>query len=339
MSQPLVEVVRGPLVEAVHQGDLAVVDASGRLLASVGDPQSKVAYWRSSAKPFQSMPLVYGGAARRWGLTPEDLALCCGSHNGEPVHTDRVAALLERLGLTAEDLACGAHPPLNGEAAAALLHADMAPTALHNNCSGLHAGMLATARHLEAPVEGYESPGHPVQQEILANVCRFTGLRREEVLIGVDGCAAPCYGLSIYHMALAYARLMEPRGLPDAGADASGTIRDSMMAHPHLVAGRGRLDTDLMRVGRGALVAKGGASGVQCVAIAGGLGLALKVEDGAGGPPSPGRPTSVATVEALRQLRVLDEAQAAQLDDHARPAIVTFSGRHVGEVRPAFRLG
>lgn len=336
-SEPLVEVLRGSLVDERHGGALAVVDATGSVYASVGDPRATIAYWRSSAKPFQAMPVVSSGAAARWSLTGEDLALISGSHNGEPVHTAGVAALLERVGCAPHDLVCGIHPPLDPAAAGALQHAGAEPGILHNNCAGNHAGMVALSRQLGASPEGYELPGHPAQVEILATVSRFTGLPAPHIAIGIDGCGVPCFGISVYHMALAFARLAAPDDIAEPYASAARAVRDAMLAHPYLVAGRGRLDTDLMRSGAGALVAKGGAGGVQCVGIAGGLGLALKLEDGASGP-SPARPGSVATIEALRQLRVLDEAQMAALAEHARPAIRTLLGRAVGTARPAFRL-
>jgi L-asparaginase II len=338
MSEPLVEVVRGPLVEAVHRGDVAVVDSSGVLRASVGDPESKVSYLRSSAKPFQSMPLVYGGAAARWTFDDEDLAVCCASHNGEPVHTHRIASLLERIGVAPADLACGAHPPLHRDAAAALARDGVEPNVLHSNCSGLHTGMLAQARQLGVDIRGYESPGHPVQQEVLANVARFTGLTPGDIPVGVDGCAAPCYGVSLYHMAFAYARLVDPRDVGEPYASAAGAIRTAMTRHPHLVAGTGRFDTDVMTLGKGLVLAKGGASGVQCVGITGGVGVAVKIEDGAEGHASPARPTTVAAIEVLRQLGVLDDTQVAALGEHARPVMRTVPGEPVGEVRPAFTL-
>jgi L-asparaginase II len=338
MSVPLVEVVRGPLVEAVHRGDLAVVDNSGVLRAGVGDPDSKITYLRSSAKPFQTMPLVYGGAAARWGFGADDLAVCCSSHNGEPMHTERIASLLERIGLASSDLACGAHPPLHRDTAAALVRDGVDASVLHSNCSGLHTGMLAQSRQLDVDVLGYEAPSHPVQQEILANVSRFTGLAPADIAVGIDGCSAPCYGVSLYHMAFAYARLMAPGDLSEPYASAAAAIRGAMTGHPQLVAGTGRFDTDVMELGQGSLVAKGGASGVQCVGIAGGVGVALKIEDGAEGHASPARPTTVAATAALCQLGILDETQVAALGEHARPSLDSLAGEKVGEVRPAFTL-
>lgn len=336
MSAALVEVVRGELVEAVHRGDIAVVDAAGTVRASVGDPAT-VTYWRSAAKPFQAMPLAYTGAISRWGFAPEDVALICGSHSGEPVHVERARALLERIGCSAEDLSCGVHPPLDAEHAAALIRNGSGPNVLHNNCSGNHAGMLALAIQLRSDRAGYAAPEHPAQREILRTVALFTGLHPDDIGLGVDGCGAPCYAISVYHMALAYARLMTPDVVGEPQASAAGTVRDAMLAAPYLVGGRSRFDTDLVAGGGGRSLAKGGAGGVECVGLSEGIGVAVKVEDGTSGP-SAGRPGSVATIEVLRQLGVLDPGQIEALGEHARPRLRALSGRVVGHARPVFAL-
>ncbi len=336
MSAPLVEVVRGELVEAVHRGHIAVVDVNGTMSAAVGDPET-VTYWRSAAKPFQAMPAVYGGAASHWGLAAEDLALMSGSHNGEPIHVERVGALLQRLGRSVADLSCGVHPPLDSESATALTRAGEQPNILHNNCSANHTGMLALATQLQADVVGYEMSDHPAQQEIVRNVARFTDLEPADIPLGVDGCGAPCYGISVYRMALAYARLMRPEGLGEPAAGAARAVRNAMLAHPYLVAGRGRFDTDVMAAAGCRVLAKGGAGGVECLGLAEGVGVAVKVDDGTSGP-SAGRPGSVAAIEVLRQLGVIDQAQVEALGEHARPRLRTLSGRDVGLARPVFTL-
>lgn len=336
MSAPLVDVVRGELIEARHRGDIAVVNATGALRAFVGEP-STVAYWRSAAKPFQAMPLLYEGAMSRWGLTPEDIATVCGSHSGEPVHVERVRALLERIGCSPEELSCGAHPPLDAQYAAALARTGSEPNVLDNNCSGNHAGMLALAIELGADRVGYAAPEHPAQREILRNVALFTGLDSDDIALGVDGCGAPCYGISLYRMALAYARLMTPEVVGEPQANAAGLVRDAMLAQPYLVGGRDRFDTDLIAAGRGRLLAKGGAGGVECVGLAEGVGIAIKVEDGTSGP-SAGRPGSVVAIEVLRQLGALDAAQITALGEHASPRLRTWSGRDVGHARPVLTL-
>ncbi|MBA2530953.1 MAG: asparaginase [Nocardioidaceae bacterium] len=335
MSEPLVEVVRAGVVEALHRGDLAVVDSTGSLLASVGDPVGKITYWRSAAKPFQALPLIFSGAAARWRFSEGDLALVAGSHNGERVHVDQAAALLAKIGCNLADLACGAHLPLEPEAATELLQTGEEPSVLHNNCSGKHIGMLALAEHFGADRVGYQFRDHPVQAVILESICAFSGVPNDVVAIGIDGCGVPCFGTSVYHLAWAFARLMDPRGVSGAYSGAAHVIQAAMTAHPYLVAGRGRLDTDLMQVG-GDLIAKGGASGVHCVGLSGGVGLAIKIEDGSTGPPP--APGGVATIAALRQLRMLDDAQVQSLDAHANPLLRSVDGQIVGEVRASFNL-
>lgn len=342
VSEPLVEVTRGRLVDAIHRGTLALVSADGATEASVGDPVRKIAYWRSSAKPFQALALVSSGAAARWNLGPEDLALIAGSHNGEPVHVERAASLLDRIGCTVDDLVCGTHPPLDASAARALERAGTSPSRLHHNCSGKHIGMLALAEHLGASRSRYEVPGHPVQREIVEHVARFTGLAPGQITIGVDGCGVPCIGTSVYHLALAFARLMAPdRSIPEPHANGARAIREAMTAHPYLVAGRTRLDTDLMRVGAGALVSKGGAGGVLGIGLRDGIGFAVKIEDGADAP-AVGGPAGFVAIHALRQLGFLGNAALAELDTYARPRVDTqrgtLSSEPACEVRAVFSL-
>ncbi|HUQ16602.1 MAG TPA: asparaginase [Candidatus Saccharimonadales bacterium] len=330
----LLEIARGPLVEEIQRGHLAIVDAEGTTLAALGDPEHAVAYWRSSAKPFQSMALVASGAADAFGFAAEDLAVCSASHNGEAVHISRVAHVLDLAGNTPGDLQCGAHPPYDQASAAALERAGTAPSALHSNCSGKHAGMLALARHLGAPTEGYRRPDHPVQRLILETVCRFTGLRSDEIVIGVDGCGVPCFGISVSRMALAFARVMRPDGLPVADQRAAAAVRGAMMSHPYLVAGAGRFDTDLMRIAGGRILVKGGASGVLCAGLERGVGIAVKLESGSRHLGS-GAPAIVA---ALRALGAIGDAELADLTAHAHPVVRNVAGQSVGETRVPFAL-
>ena len=330
----LLEVTRGPLVEEVQRGHLAIVDARGKTLASLGAPAEAVTYWRSSAKPFQSMALVTSGADRAFGFQAEDLAICSASHNGEAVHTERVAHVLALAGNVPAHLQCGTHPPLDRATATALVAAGGAPNVLHSNCSGKHSGMLALARHLGAPIETYRAPDHPVQRLISATVSRFTGLAPQDLVIGVDGCGAPTFGLSVERMALAFARLAGPNGLPAADVEAARAVTKAMTTHPHLVGGTGRVDTDLMRLAGGRVVMKGGASGVLCAGVEGGIGIAVKLESG---PQQPGLASPV-VIAALRALGALSDADVDALGGHARPPVRNVAGAVVGETRIAFEL-
>jgi L-asparaginase II len=338
VSAALVELIRSGLVDEVHRGDLAVVSADGGHRFAVGDPLYKIAYWRSSAKPFQSMPLIASGAAARLELSTEEVALTAASHGGEPVHVALAASLLEHVGHRIEDLECGAHVPLDAEAAQELARRGVGPSPLHNNCSGQHAGLLALADQLGAPITGYRRPAHPVQRAILENVARFSGLEQRAIVLGLDGCGVPCFGISVFQMALAFARLMAPPGeLPEPYRHAAAAVRRAMMDRPYLVAGRNRIDTDLMRALPG-VVSKEGAGGVQCIGLPGGIGIAVKMEDGAGSASS-GDPAGVAALEALRQLGVLDDATWRTLGRHALPEVRSVAGEHVGNARAAFELG
>lgn len=274
MSDFRVESTRGDLVESVHRVSAAVVDDTGRLVAAAGDP-SLVTFWRSAAKPFQALPLLIDGAAEAFGLGAEELALACASHSSERVHLDVAARFLAKIGARESDLACGPHPPLGAAVADMVTRTGHALTPRWSNCSGKHAGMLALARHRGWDTRGYERAGHPVQERIVEEVERWTGVSRGEMRFGVDGCTALCLGLPLTGMALSYARFVAS---PEPAAAA---LRDAMMSHPMLVAGTGRFCTEIMAAWPGGIVAKVGAEGVYSAALVGErIGIALKVEDG-----------------------------------------------------------
>jgi L-asparaginase II len=240
---------------------------------------------------------------------------------------------LAKVGITEADLACGPHPPLSEAVAEQVIRAGTTLTPRWSNCSGKHTGLVAQAKHRDWPIAGYERLGHPVQTRILEEVERFTGLRRGQLALGVDGCTTVCYGLPVRRMALAYARF----GASEEPA--AKRIFQAMSAHPHLVAGTGRLCTDLMRAWPGAIVAKVGADGVYSAAIPSRrLGIALKVEDGDG--PS----AALALLAVLAMLLENDppppdveNALGALLAAAAAPVRNT-RGAEVGQVRVHGRL-
>ncbi|HEX5004905.1 MAG TPA: asparaginase [Gemmatimonadales bacterium] len=320
-----VELTRGDLVESVHSVALAATDSAGALVATAGDPDL-VTFWRSAAKPFQAMGMVAGGAADHYGLGPEAIALACASHSSEPVHVALAGRMLEAIGCREEDLACGPHPPISSTVHEAALRAGTPITPAWSNCSGKHAGMLALARHQEWPTSGYERAGHPVQERILDEVVRWTGVSRDEVVLGVDGCTTACFALPLRAMALAYARLgvsVEP---------AAVRVREAMLRHPELVGGTRRPCTDLMRESGGTILAKIGAEGVYSAAWpALGLGLSLKVTDG------DSRSAPVALLGALAQVaeRFGVEFPAEALAWHARPELRNTRRQPTGVIRSA----
>jgi len=269
---------RNLLIESTNAVSVAVCDARGTLAAWCGDPE-RVTVLRSAAKPFQALPLLLDGAAERFAVSDEELALACASHNSERSQVAVVAAWLERIGCLESDLACGPHPPLSRELAVRgpdTPEPDPAPRSpLASNCSGKHTGMLALARHHGWPTEGYNRSGHPVQDRILELMSEYAGLDSGSIGQAVDGCTAVTFGMPLRNMALAFARLV-------ASQDPSPRrIVHAMVSRPDLVGGHGRLCTDLMTSYPGLVLAKVGADGVYGAALIGqGLGIALKVEDG-----------------------------------------------------------
>jgi L-asparaginase II len=274
MSDLRIEATRGELVESEHRVVVAVMDAGGRRVAESGNPV-QVTFWRSAAKPFQALPLVADGAADALGLSDAELAIACASHSSEPGHRAVVQGFLGRLGLGEADLACGAHPPLSDEVAEQAIRDRVPLTPAWSNCSGKHAGMLALARYHGWPTSGYERAAHPVQQRILAEVARWTDVAPEAIITAIDGCAAVTFALPLAAMALAWARFGATAEVPAA------RLRAAIAGHPWLVAGTGRLCTELMAALPGRVLAKVGAAGVYCAALPElGLGVALKIVDG-----------------------------------------------------------
>lgn len=278
-SPVLAELWRGGLLESVHRGAAVVADAEGGVLAALGDP-GRLVLPRSAAKPIQALALVESGAADAAGLGPEHLALACASHQGAPMHTELAAAWLAALGLGEPDLRCGAHPPGDPDTRSQLETRGRRPSQLHNNCSGKHCGFLTLARHLGAGPD-YVDPGHPVQQMVRRTTEEVTG----EAVGGVvtDGCSAPNFAVSLAGLAAAMARFAAPeRSFGGARAGAARRLVEAMAAHPVLVAGEGRPATELIRACAGRAVVKTGAEGVFVAILHGrGLGIALKVDDGA----------------------------------------------------------
>ena len=324
-----VEVIRGDEVESLHRASCAVADARGRIVERWGDVERPV-YLRSAIKPIQALPLVETGAAARFDVGDAEIALACASHNGEPKHIAAVEAWLARLGLAAADLKCGAHAPLHEPSANALFRAGGAPTAVHNNCSGKHAGMLTTARHFGEPTRDYIHRDHPVQQRVARAIGEMSGVDVSHAPVGIDGCNIPTIGLPLAGLATAMARFADPHAPAPERAAAVARVRAAMAARPDMIAGTGRFSTALIEASAGKILPKTGAEGVYAVALIDlGLGLAIKVDDGAW------RAAEVATAAVLRRLGALDDALAERLADFVVSPLTNRAGRRVGEVRPS----
>ena len=285
MTARLAEIVRAGNVESVHEGTVVVADVSGKIIATSGNPET-FAYFRSSAKPFQAIAVVESGAADRFGLTPAELALCCASHSAEASHQSQVLAMLKKLGLDDGALQCGIPLPIDESETALILSGQRERSPLQCDCSGKHSGMLASSLQLGYPIDSYLEPEHPLQQRIKAVIAEVCRVGPEDLKLATDGCSVPTFGVSIAAMATAFATLAAPDKAPTGcgreHAVALNRLREAMCAHPENVGGStGRIDTDLMKLSNGAMVAKSGAEGLLCVGIpAHEIGIAIRVADG-----------------------------------------------------------
>ncbi len=323
----LVEQTRGDTVENRHRGAFVITDADGNVIAAAGDI-SRPVFPRSAIKSMQALAMVTSGALDRFALSDEQLALACASHHGEEVHVTKVAHFLGGLGLSEGHLECGAHQPTNGKARAALRAAGLQPTALHNNCSGKHSGMLGVAQALGVDPAGYVERDHPVQVAVRAAIETVVGSPLSIDLCGRDGCSIPTWAAPLRGFAQGFAKMATGKGLPpDLGAAAT-RIFDAATGNPLLVAGTGHFDTLTMEAFGGRVMQKGGAEGVQCGAIRDkGWGYALKCDDG-------NMQASVVMVaNLLLRFASPDEAQADVLGSFARQLVKNVRGIEVGEMR------
>jgi L-asparaginase II len=320
----IAEVTRGGRTESIHHGSIAVVDTDGRLVAHAGDPDLFL-YFRSSAKPFQAIPLIESGAADRFGFTPAELALCCASHHGTPEHQAQVVKMLGKLELDESTLQCGVPAWARDEAKLT----ETEPSPLRCDCSGKHTGMLAVCLHFGYPIDSYLEPSHPLQQtirDLVAEACRVPA---ESFAIGVDGCSLPTFGSTLTAFARAFAELARPTQHPDALT----RLRSAMTAHPMNVGGKGSIDSNLMTVGDGNLIAKIGAEGLLCISVIdAGLGIAIRIADGSF------RALPEVARECLRQLRVVDEDVLDRLLGMHDPTVRNHNRIDVGVRRAAFTL-
>jgi len=349
--EPLLEVTRGTIVESVHYGSIAVVDSSGRLISSYGDPQL-VTFLRSSAKPFQALPFVERGGVEYFEFRPHELAISCASHEGSDLHVQTVEEIQKKVGVEESQLQCGVHMPSDVDAFKSLIIHNEQPTPNRNNCSGKHTAMLAHAKMRGLPLENYLDINHPVQQDILASFAEMCQIPVEKVELGTDGCSAPNFAVTLYHAALAMARLCDPRELSELRASACRKITSAMTAHPEMISGYGEFDEQLMRVGAGRIVCKRGAEGYQIIGLlpgaldpeSPGIGIALKVSDGDASRMALDLTHSVrvrpaATLEVLHQLGALSsqQEQALAAFGPVKP-VKNHRGIVTGRSRPVFEL-
>ncbi len=320
---PFAEIWRGPFLESVHSGHAVVCDDTGQIVHAWGNPDA-VVLPRSSSKMIQALPLINSGAADKAGLTTEQLALACASHQGAAIHTDRVSVWLKTLGLGDDDFRCGPQEPSDRDAREALIRAFESPCQIHNNCSGKHSGFLTLNQHLGGDAN-YVDPSHPVQRACLE---AFESATQETSPgYGIDGCSAPNYACTLHGMARAMARFA-------AAADGSAEARlhQAMRLHPDLVAGEGRACTELMRAMNGKVALKTGAEGYFIAILPEQkLGVALKAACGTT------RAAECAVTAILVKLGALDANHPAALKRMNAP-IKNWLGVETGMLKPAAGL-
>ncbi len=339
--EPVVEVTRGNIVELIHFGAMAVVDASGNLLASYGDADT-VTFLRSTAKPFQALPFVEMGGDQYFHLSQRELAVICASHSGTDDHVGVISGIQKKVGVSESDLLCGVHEPFDEETARAMRSRGEALSPNRHNCSGKHTGMLAHAVMRGLPKADYVNPAHPVQQTILRAFAEMCGLAPEQVQLGTDGCSVPTFAVPLRNAAWAYARLCDPSGLAPQRAEACRRITQAMTSNADMVAGPGRFDTRLMSLANGAILAKAGAEGYQGIGLMPGalgpgtpaLGITFKISDGDTG----GRARPTVAMEVLRQLGAISRQEMDALLEFTTRPIYNFRQLKVGEIRPHFTL-
>ncbi|MHA6265799.1 asparaginase [Aliiroseovarius sp. CAU 1755] len=330
MTQPeqLVEVWRGDILESQHAGHAVICNAKGEIVEAWGDPD-QVILPRSSAKMVQSLPLIESGAADAAGLTTEQLALSCASHQGAAIHTDRVTRWLAEMGLGDDDLLCGPQMPDDRDAKVGLIKTDTSPCRIHNNCSGKHAGFLTLTRHLGAGAD-YVDLDHPVQTAIKAAFEDITG--EDSPGYGIDGCSAPNFASTMAGMGRAMGAFAGAKAGAGTRQDAAVRLREAMMLHPELVAGETRACTELMRAAKGKAVLKTGAEAFFVAILPDQeLGVALKITDGAT------RASECAIAAILVKLGVLD-ARDPMVKKRMNPDVKNFAGLTTGEIRPSAAL-
>lgn len=340
MNPVLVEVLRDRHVESRHCGALAIVDADGGLHTALGDVDSPI-FPRSAVKLLQALPLVESGAADHFGLSQAELALACASHNGEPLHVQTAASLLARLGLDDSALECGTQWPGRESVLRGMFARGEQASALHNNCSGKHAGFvcvacqMALAQGLEAAAfaRGYVGADHPLMREVSAALAETTGTDLARAPQGIDGCSIPTFAIPLRALALAFARMGCGQGLAPERAKAAQRLRAAVAAVPFMVGGTDRFDTVVMQALGERLFCKVGAEGVYCAALPElGLGLAIKIDDGQV------RGAEAAMASVAEALLTLDSSQAQLLAGYSRMTLTNWRGIDVGSVRASALL-
>jgi L-asparaginase II len=326
MTNILVEVTRGDQVESIHRGHIVVADSQGTIQYQVGNPNCIICL-RSCGKPLQALPIITSGAAEKFQLTPSELAVMCGSLNGQDFHLTAIKSILDKIGLDARVLNCGVHLPSHRPTARKLQQEGENPSPLHNNCAGKHVAMLTLCVYHGWPLENYISPEHPVQQLILDTVSSLTEVPVAHIGIGIDGCGVPVFFLPLANLARAYAKLTS------RADSAISRLMEACLANPEMIAGSERICTDIMQALGRRVFAKTGAEGGYALSLMEqGWGVGIKIEDGNN------RALNPVIIETLEQLGVLSKEDEERLEAYHHPLIVNHRKETVGAIRAKFSL-
>lgn len=331
MDNVLVEVTRGPIAENLVRGHIAVISEDG-LIAGVGDPRH-FTHMRSTAKPVQATVVIESGAADAFGFTDREIAVMCSSHIAESCHVEAVESILEKIGLTEENLLLYKDYSLSPALREKRI-ADHEPMRLiYNNCSGKHASMLAVCRHLGLPIDSYYELSHPVQQRILGIISEYAEYPREKIVTGLDGCGVPVFAMPLENIARTYLNLAHPENLPERHQRAAERVVRSITEYPEYLFGSGFLSTELIRATGGRIICKVGSDGVFALSSrAEKLALAIKIESGDMWK------VKFVVMEALRQLGLLTKEETEQLSPFSKEDTVNCHGLLAGTTRPVFTL-
>lgn len=331
MPEILVQMTRSGLVESIHQGNIVVTAANGEVIYKLGDSE-RMTYFHSSAKPIQGLAMLETGIAEKFGLDLREIALMISSHSGEKEHIEVLKKLMDKIGVDDEALECGIAEPVSREVVKELFTAGQCFTKLHVNCSGKHLAFIAACKAMGYPVKDYHRPDHPVQKIVSRVITEFSG-SKPNLITGVDGWSVPVFALPLKNMANSYANLCNPSFIDGKYSKSQNYITSAMTMYPEMVAGKGRLDTELMKRCGSRVIGKIGAEGVYCAGILGkGMGVAIKIEDGSL------RAVGPAIMELLVQLDVITGDEAEAMKEHWHPDVLNNKGEIVGEIKSVFRL-
>ncbi|WP_433944092.1 asparaginase [Paenibacillus sp. SN-8-1] len=327
----LVQEFRAGILECAHSGHISIVNEKGDVVYSAGDPDF-VAFTRSSAKPFQAIPAIRAGLINHYHLTGEEVAIMTASHRSQEVHVQTLERLSGKIDIGEHCLVCAPSLPLDETAREELLRADGQRRRLFHNCSGKHFGVLAYCKMMGYPLQGYDNPKHPVQQEIIDTLASLAEMPKEDIGLGTDGCGFPVFALPLSSLARAYLKLACPDQIQDAATrEAVVKITAAMNAHPVLVGGSDRVDSILLQDSN--IVAKGGFKGVYCFSLKKErLGVALKILDGSE------EEWGLVVLRILEQLDYNNEATLARLRAAFSKEILNDAGRKVGYAEANFEL-